>query len=158
MTMHINFRPIIVGAMLALLAAPVMAKDLMQIPAEAAANGFKLSDQLIFPAFDPALGRKLFADKGCVVCHQVNGIGGEDAPNLSYGKYDTPVNAMEVASDLWEKASIMIPAQEDELGAQIKLSPVELAGIIAFLGDPQEQKHFKKSDIPANILKDMDNM
>jgi len=44
------------------------------------------------------------------------------------------------------------------LGAQIKLSPAELAGIIAFLAAPEEQKLFKKSDIPAKILKDMDNM
>jgi len=158
MTMTHAIRPILFGILLGAFALPVGAKDLMQIPAKAAQEGFKLSDQLIFPAFDPALGRKLFGDKGCVVCHQVNGIGGEDGPNLSYGQYDTPVNAMEVASDLWEKASIMIPAQEDELGAQIKLSPDELAGIIAFLADPAEQKHFKKSDIPAKILKDMENM
>ncbi len=153
-----KIRPALLGAALAVLAVPVGAADLMQIPAKAATDGFKLSDTLIFPAFDPALGRKLFAEKGCVVCHMMNGIGGEDGPNLSYGQYDTPVNAMEVASDLWEKASIMIPAQQDELGAQIKLSPTELAGIIAFLADKNEQSHFKKSDIPAKILKDMENM
>ena len=37
---------------------------------------------LLLPYINPALGRKLFASKGCVVCHAINGIGGEDAPPL----------------------------------------------------------------------------
>ncbi len=153
----LSTRVFVFGLVVAL-ATPGLADDAMQIPGEAAKDGFKLSDQLIFPPFNPVLGRKLFAEKGCVVCHKMNEIGGEDGPDLTYGKYDTPVNAMEVASDLWEKASIMIPAQEDELGSQIELSPEELAGIIAFMADPQEQKHFSKADIPADILKDMEEM
>ena len=121
-----------------------------------AQNGFQLSPRLIFPAFDAALGRKVFAEKGCVVCHSVNGIGGTDGPNLSYGKYDTPVNAMEVASDLWEKADVMIPMQKAELGGQIILSPEELAGLVAFLASPEEQAKLTLADIPANIRKDME--
>ncbi len=146
------------GMTIMALALPALADDAMTIPAAAAKDGFKLSDTLIFPPFDPVLGRKVFAQKGCVVCHQMNGIGGTDGPNLSYGKYDTPVNAMEVASDLWEKASIMIPMQKSELGGQIILTPEELSGLIAFLADPAEQKHFSKAEIPAKILKDMEDM
>ena len=100
---------------------------------------------------NPVVGKNIFAEKGCVVCHQMNGIGGKDGPNLTYGEYDTPVNAMEVASDLWEKADIMIPMQKDELGGQIILSPEELSGLIAFLADPEMQKTFTKADIPADI-------
>lgn len=140
------------------IAAPALAGDLTQIPAEAAKGGFNLSDQLIFPPFDPVLGRKLFAEKGCAVCHRMNGIGGDEGPDLTYGEYHTPVNAMEVASDLWEKASIMISEQEEELGAQIELSPEGLAAIIAFMADPAEQKHFSKDDRPADMLKDMEEM
>ncbi len=136
-------------------ALPALAGGLPTV--NGAKTGFQLSPRLIFPPFDAALGRKVFAAKGCVVCHSVNGIGGTDGPNLSYGKYDTPVNAMEVASDLWEKADIMIPMQKAELGAQIILSPEELAGLIGFLASPEEQAKLSKADIPANIRKDMQN-
>ncbi len=37
---------------------------------------------ILFPLLDPARGRALFVDKGCVVCHSVNGVGGEIAPVL----------------------------------------------------------------------------
>lgn len=37
---------------------------------------------LVLPQMDAAKGRELFASKGCVVCHSVNGVGGEDAPAL----------------------------------------------------------------------------
>jgi len=138
-----------------LVGSAAFAGDLPQVPG-GGKDGFQLSPTVIFPAFDAALGHKVFATKGCIVCHHMNGIGGTDGPDLSYGKYDTPVNAMEVASDLWEKADIMIPMQKSELGGQIILSPAELAGLVAFLGSPEEQAKFTKADIPANILKDME--
>ncbi len=145
----------IAGVITLLAVVPAIGADPVQVPEGGMQNGFQLTPELIFPAFDAALGGKLFATKGCVVCHEVNGIGGTDGPSMAYGKYDTPVNAMEVASDLWEKASIMIPMQEDELGAQIELSPEELSAIIAFLASPVEQAKFSKADIPADILKDI---
>ncbi len=37
---------------------------------------------LTMPHMDPALGRKLFASKGCVACHAINGVGGHDAVAL----------------------------------------------------------------------------
>ncbi len=148
----------IAGAVLSSFAMATQASDMVALSPEAATNGFSLNDQLVFPPFDPAIGHKVFAEKGCVVCHQMNGIGGEDGPDLTYGAYDTPINAMEVASDLWEKAAIMIPMQEDELGGQIELSPEELAGLIGFLASPEEQKTFSMDDVPENIRADMDNM
>ncbi len=137
--------------------APALGAGLVQVPDGGMQNGFQLTPELVFPAFDAALGSKLFASKGCVVCHEVNGIGGTDAPSMSYGKYDAPVNAMEVAADFWEAADVMIPAQKDELGAKIELSPEEFANIIAFLASPTEQAKFTQSEIPADILKDMDD-
>jgi cytochrome c553 len=41
-----------------------------------------MSPGMMMPSMDAANGRKLFAAKGCVVCHAVNGIGGQDAPAL----------------------------------------------------------------------------
>jgi len=147
-----------VGVAAILAVVPALAAGPVQVPEGGIENGFQLTPELVFPAFDAALGRKLFATKGCVACHAVNGIGGTDGPSMAYGEYDTPVNAMEVAADFWEKASVMIPMQEDELGAQIELSPEEFAAIIAFLASPSEQAKFSKADIPADILKDMEDM
>jgi len=175
MKLKSGIRPLLIGVAAAMLAAPAMAATTattattakapakaqvmrMQIPADVAKNGFQISSTLIFPPFNPATGRKVFAEKGCVVCHRVNGIGGTDGPNLSYGKYDTPVNAMDIASDLWANASVMIPMQQDELGSQIKLTPEDLSAIVAFIASPSEQKKFSKKDIPAKMLKAMENM
>lgn len=38
--------------------------------------------RLMMPQMDPALGRKLFASKGCVACHAINDVGGHDATPL----------------------------------------------------------------------------
>ncbi len=38
-----------------------------------------ISPGLIMPSMDAARGRIPFASKGCVVCHSINGVGGEDA-------------------------------------------------------------------------------
>ena len=146
-----------VGVVTILAVVPALAAGPVQVPEGGIENGFQLTPELVFPAFDAVLGRKLFATKGCVVCHEVNGIGGTDGPSMSYGKYDAPVNAMEVAADFWETASVMIPMQKNELGGQIELSPEELAAIIAFLASPSEQAKFSKDQIPASIAKDMDD-
>jgi len=38
--------------------------------------------RLIMPNMDAARGRELYATKGCLACHSVNGVGGEDASSL----------------------------------------------------------------------------
>jgi len=114
-------------------------------------NGFLLENGLQIPAFDPVEGRKLFGSKGCIVCHSVNGIGGEDAPELSAEYMDDPMNAFDFAARMWRGANAMIMMQEDELGEQIEMSGEELASIIAFVHDADEQAKFSEDDIPENI-------
>lgn len=114
-------------------------------------SGFVLENGLSIPAFDPVLGRKLFATKGCVVCHSVNGIGGEDAPEFSADYMESPMSAFDFAAGMWRGAAAMIMMQEDELGAQIDLTGEELAAIIAFVHDAEEQAKFSQADIPHDI-------
>jgi len=106
---------------------------------------------LKMPAMDPAAGRALFAAKGCVVCHSINGVGGTDAPALDAKYMDDPMNPFEFAASMWRGAAAMIAMQDEELGGQIELTGDELANIIAFVHSPQEQATFSKADIPANI-------
>ncbi len=46
----------------------------------------------------------------------------------------------------------MIFMQQDELGGQIELNGEELAAIIAFAHDADEQAMFSEADIPERIL------
>lgn len=110
-----------------------------------------MSTGLILPKLDAAKGRELFAAKGCVVCHSINGIGGEDAPALDAEYMDLPMNPFEFAARMWRGAPAMVAAQEDELGEQIEFTGAELADIIAFVHDANEQKKFSEKDIPEKI-------
>ncbi|PCH71848.1 MAG: hypothetical protein COC12_07185 [Rhodobacteraceae bacterium] len=119
-------------------------------------SGFILENGLAIPAFNAEKGRLLFGSKGCVVCHSVNGIGGEDAPEFSADVMEHPMNAFDFAANMWRGAPAMIMMQEDELGEQIELSGDDLAAIIAFVHDEEEQKLFSKADIPDEILEIME--
>ena len=127
-----------------------------QVSDQMSQSGFILENGLAIPAFDPEKGRALFGSKGCVVCHSVNGVGGEDAPEFSAEVMEHPMNAFDFAANMWRGAPAMIMMQEDELGAQIELSGAELAAIIAFVHDEEEQKLFSKADIPDEILEIME--
>jgi Cytochrome c len=94
---------------------------------------------LRMPMMNPAKGRELFVSKGCVVCHSVNGIGGEDAAALDAHDMDPNMGIFDLAAKMWINAPVMIPAQEDEVGGQIEFTGEELGNIIAFLHDDAEQ-------------------
>ncbi len=106
---------------------------------------------LIMPTMNAERGRALFASKGCVVCHSINGVGGEDAPMLDAEFMDGVMNPFEFAARMWRGAGAMVALQEDELGGQIDLTGEELADIIAFVHDAEEQKKFSMTDVPEAI-------
>jgi cytochrome c len=110
-----------------------------------------MSPGMIMPSMNAANGRKLFAAKGCVVCHAVNGIGGQDAPALDASTMPGMTNPFDFVANMWRGAPAMIDMQREELGEQIEFTGQELADIIAFLHHEQEQKKFSDADIPANI-------
>lgn len=110
---------------------------------------------LYMPPMDAAMGRKLFASKGCVVCHSINGVGGTDAPHLDAATMKEPMDPFDFAAKMWKGAPAMIAMQNDELGAQIQFTGDELADIIAFVHDADAQKTFSEDDIPPEIKKHM---
>lgn len=115
-----------------------------------------MSEGLLMPMMSPARGRKLFASKGCVVCHSVNGVGGGGAPALDADNMKRPMNPFAFAAKMWRGAEAMIYLQREELGEQIELTGQELADIIAFGHDRGEQAKFSKADIPPRIRAVMD--
>lgn len=114
-------------------------------------QGMMGQGMLQMPQMDPARGRKLFASKGCVVCHSINGVGGEDAPALDASTMPRPMNPFEFTAKMWRGAEAMIYLQREELGEQIEFTGDELADIIAFVHHPGEQAKFSEDDIPPRI-------
>jgi cytochrome c len=96
------------------------------------------------PEMDAARGRVLFATKGCVICHEVNGVGGRrgKAPTLDASRMAIEPNPFEFAARMWRGATDMIALQKEDLGYQIEIRADELADIFAFVHDADEQRLF----------------
>ena len=101
---------------------------------------------LMMPMMNSARGRKLFAEKGCIVCHSIGGVGGRVAIRLDAHTRPPFMNPFEFAAQMWRGAPAMITLQERNLGYQIKLTGEELADIIAFVHDQEEQQKLSEGD------------
>ena len=79
----------------------------------------------------PGLGRELFAEKKCVRCHSVGGVGGTLGPDLvALGVRRSPV---EFAATIWNKAPAMMVAMETRGITVPQLRPEDMADIVAYL-------------------------
>ncbi len=116
-----------------------------------------LSSGIVIPSMDSSRGRELFAEKGCVTCHSINGVGGTDARKLDAEFMDLPMNPFDFAARMWRGAPTMVELQREELGAQIQFTGEELANIIAFVHDAEEQAKFSEADIPEEIREKMEH-
>jgi mono/diheme cytochrome c family protein len=80
---------------------------------------------------DPARGRQVLADKGCLGCHSVSGAGGKVASDLARVKgLDSPGT---VIAALWNHSFIMEHRAERRKVSWPKLRPEEMADLVAFL-------------------------
>ncbi len=105
---------------------------------------------LVLPPMDSHRGRALFVDKGCIVCHAVNGVGGEIGPSLNARDMPVPMNAFEFAARMWRGAPTMVAMQEDLLGQVISLSGQDIADLVAFAHDAAEQAELTAAQIPTH--------
>lgn len=115
--------------------------------------GFAVADEpspltLVGPVPDAESGRALFGAKGCVVCHSVNGIGGEAGPPLDTISHDGEVNPLDFAARMWSGASAMAVLQEMEFGYQIDLSGQDIADLAAFVSSDEQLNAFSETDVP----------
>ncbi|WDI31832.1 c-type cytochrome [Hyphococcus flavus] len=100
---------------------------------------------------DPAHGRELFVEKGCVICHSANGVGGKAAPALDAHIGDPQVDPLDFAARMWRGAPAMIELQSVELGYTIYLTAEEIADLAAFAADREAQKKLTPESLPENI-------
>jgi len=103
------------------------------------------------PPLDSHRGRELFLEKGCIVCHQVNGVGGEVGPPLDAADMPSPMNAFEFAARMWRGAGAMIEMQQELFGDQIELSGQDLADLVAFAHDVSEQREITAESVPEKF-------
>ncbi len=115
------------------------------------------ASRLLMPRMNVQRGRKLFANKGCVACHAINGVGGHDATPLDAHTMDQVMNPFEFAAKMWRMAPAMIGAQEEAFGYQILFTGDELADIIAFVHDDEEQHSFSEADITPKVRRMMNH-
>lgn len=108
---------------------------------------------LALPPMDSHRGRVLFVNKGCVVCHSVNHVGGEIGPSLDAEGMPQPMNAFEFAARMWRGAPAMAQMQEELLGEVISLSGQDLADLVAFAHDKHEQEELTAKQIPPRFSK-----
>ena len=98
-----------------------------------------------------ARGKQLFVNKGCVVCHSVNGAGGEAGPPLDVDPSNRTIDVFGFAARMWKGAEEMVALQVREVGFPIELNGQELAHLAYFLHDHEAQKTFGDEDIPAIV-------
>ncbi len=111
--------------------------------------------RLAMPMMNAERGMYLFASKGCVACHAVNGIGGHDAKNLDAHTMEKVMNPFDFVAKMWRMAPAMIYAQQEVYGDQILFTGEEIADIIAFVHDDERQHEFNATLIPKKIMKSM---
>ena len=109
--------------------------------------------RLAMPMMNAERGMYLFASKGCVACHAVNGIGGHDAKNLDAHTMEKVMNPFDFVAKMWRVAPAMIYAQQEVYGDQILFTGEEIADIIAFVHDDEQQHKFNATMIPSKIMK-----
>ena len=108
------------------------------------------------PQMNARRGRILFVTNGCVICHQVNGVGGRAAPDLSAsphaeGAGPAAVNPLAFSARIWRGAPAMTALQAIELGYVIDLDAQDLADLAAFAASPQEQALLTLSSTPEGM-------
>jgi cytochrome c len=112
-----------------------------------AAHGLEVVSRTV----DSSEGRALFVDKGCIICHAVNGVGGKAATPLDAAIGSSVIDPLEFAARMWGGAPAMIELQAVELGYSIYLTADEIADLAGFSSDREEQKLLVIDAVPQTL-------
>ena len=109
------------------------------------------SFSIIYPNIDPLRGKQMFVEKNCVLCHSINGVGGDIAPALDAPDNRREVDLLDFAARMWQGSYAMVELQATELDYRIDLEGYEIGDIAAFAYDLETQKSFSEDDVPPEI-------
>jgi cytochrome c551/c552 len=84
------------------------------------------------PAGDPAAGRRLFTERGCITCHQVEHVGGVLGPALDGAA--SRLAAIDLAAALWNHSGAMSEEMRRRGVARPALSGADIQHLVAFFG------------------------
>ena len=96
-------------------------------------------------------GRATFAERGCVMCHSVNGVGGKAATPLDAEIGGPEIDPLDFAARIFAGAPAMIELQSLELGYAIALSGQDIADLAAFAASIDQQKLLTPDQIPEGM-------
>lgn len=116
-----------------------------------------LAADFVYPRMDAQRGKKLFAERGCVVCHAVNNVGGHIGPGFDASNIDQSRNPFDFFARMWHGADEMLTLQKADLGYQIDFDGQDLADIYAFVLDRDAQESFTETDLSDRIREIIDN-
>lgn len=104
--------------------------------------------RIVVPLPDAERGREVFAAKGCVVCHEVNGIGGKAGPALDGEGYDGEIDPLDFAARMWRGARAMSMLQSLNFGYQIDVTAGDIADLAAFVASDEARGQFAEEHVP----------
>ena len=91
------------------------------------------------PPGNPDAGRRLFAEKRCIACHQVDGAGGVVGPNLSFLRlFGSPIS---VAAAMWNHGPQMMETMKARGIARPAFTAQELRDLLVYLGPAGASVH-----------------
>ncbi|HPE31602.1 MAG TPA: c-type cytochrome [Parvularculaceae bacterium] len=96
-------------------------------------------------------GRIIFVTRACVICHEVNGVGGKAAPSLGARPSQATVNPLEFSARMWRGATAMTALQSVELGYVIDLDAQDIADLAAFAASADEQALLTLESVPVEL-------
>ncbi len=80
---------------------------------------------------NPLEGSRLFAEKGCLRCHSINGVGGVGGPDLGQGILKR--SFLDIAGVMWNHSPGMAHVIEERRAARPVFKAEEMASLLSFL-------------------------
>ncbi|HXG52640.1 MAG TPA: c-type cytochrome [candidate division Zixibacteria bacterium] len=80
---------------------------------------------------NPLEGSRLFAEKGCLRCHAINGVGGVGGPDLGQGILKRSL--LDIAGVMWNHSPGMAHLLAERRAARPLFKPPEMASLLSFL-------------------------
>jgi mono/diheme cytochrome c family protein len=90
-------------------------------------------ERVTFEAGSPRRGRELFAEKHCVSCHTVAGVGGRGGPELAFRPRAAAGSVTAIAASMWNHSQAMAAEFRRRGIGQPTFSGQEMADVIAYL-------------------------